>query len=50
MSFGSHGTGRGQLTRPSDVAVDPDGDVYVCDWANDRVQAYGPDGHFFTTS
>ena len=41
--------GRGQLTRPSDVTVDSDGDVYVCDWANDRVQVYGPDGGFITT-
>jgi len=33
-SFGSPGTGRGELGRPSGVAVDPDGDVYICDWSN----------------
>ena len=45
-SFGSYGTGNGQLNLPSDVAVDPDGDVYVCDWANSRVQIFAPDGTF----
>ena len=42
MQFGSYGTGKGQLNRPTDVAVDPDGDVYVCDWANHRVQVFDP--------
>ena len=31
------------------MAVDPDGDVYVCDWANDRVQVFAPDGRFLTS-
>ena len=47
--FGSYGAGRGQLNRPSDVAVDPEGDVYVCDWGNSRVQAFAPDGRFLTS-
>ena len=47
--FGSYGTGRGELNRPSDVAVDPDGDIYVCDWGNDRVQAFDASGRFFTS-
>ena len=34
----------GSLKRPADVAVDSDGDVYVCDWGNRRVQIYYPDG------
>ena len=37
------------MHRPSGVAVDSDGDVYVTDWANHRVQVYGPDGVFVTT-
>ena len=31
------------------MAVDPDGDVYVCDWANNRVQVFTPDGEFITS-
>lgn len=34
----------GRLSRPADVAVDSEGDVYVCDWGNRRVQIYYPDG------
>jgi sugar lactone lactonase YvrE len=30
------------------VAVDPDGDVYVCDWANHRVQVFASDGKIVT--
>ena len=43
------GTGAGELNHPSDVAVDKDGDVYVVDWANDRVQIYDPEGDFITS-
>ena len=49
LQFGSPGDGPGQLQYPSDVTVDPAGDVYVCDWANNRVQAYAPDGTFITS-
>ena len=41
-SFGREGSGQGELNRPTDVAVDPEGDVYVCDWANNRV-IFAPD-------
>ncbi len=43
------GAAGGQLYRPSGVAVDPDGDVYACDWGNSRIQAFGPDGKFITS-
>ena len=49
MEFGRYGTEPGQFSHPSDVAVDPDGDIYVCDWANNRVQAFDSDGKVFTT-
>ena len=38
----------GSLDGPSDVAVDQDGDVYVVDWGNDRVQVFSADGSFVT--
>ena len=50
MQFGrGYGSGKGQLNRPSDVAVDSEGDVYVCDWANHRVQVFAPDGKVVTS-
>ncbi len=52
--IGQPGTGRGGLHLPTDVAVDPDGDVYVCDWSDNgyhpgRVHAFDPEGRFITT-
>ena len=35
----------GQLRRPSDVAVDKDGDVYVTDWRNHKVEVYDAEGY-----
>ena len=40
------GSGAGQFDHPSDVAVDPDGDLYVCDWVNDRVQVFNQSGEY----
>ena len=45
-SFGESGTGDGQFHRPSAVAVDSQGYVYVADWGNERVQVLDPDGGF----
>ena len=36
----------GEFDHPSDVAVDPDGDIYVCDWANHRVQVFDQSGEY----
>ena len=38
----------GVFNRPSGVCVDNDGDVYVADWLNNRVQVLTPDGKFIT--
>ena len=38
----------GSLKGPSGVAVDSDGDVYVTDWGNHRVQIYRADGQYIT--
>ena len=38
----------GEFNRPAGVCVDKDGDIYVADWLNNRVQVLGPDGRFIT--
>ena len=38
----------GVFNRPSGVAVDKDGDIYVADWLNNRVQVLTPEGRFIT--
>ena len=43
---GSSGKGIGQFNRPSGVAVDKDGEIYVADRQNDRLQILAPDGRF----
>ena len=45
-SFGESGQGEGQFHRPSSVAVDSEGYIYIADWGNERVQVLGPDGSF----
>ncbi len=39
----------GELSRPVGVAVDKDGDVWVTDNRNDRVEVFAPDGSFLLT-
>ncbi|MDA1128882.1 MAG: NHL repeat-containing protein [Chloroflexi bacterium] len=38
----------GQFNRPTGVCVDGDGDIYVADWLNNRVQVLTPEGRFIT--
>ncbi len=38
-----------QFNHPTDVAVDSDGDVYVCDWGNHRVCVFDSEGGPITT-
>lgn len=45
-SWGSLGSAAGQFDDPFGVAVDADGDVFVTDAANDRVQKFDNDGNF----
>ena len=39
---GTPGSGAGQLNQPTSVFVDGNGNVYVCDWLNNRVQEWAP--------
>jgi DNA-binding beta-propeller fold protein YncE len=39
----------GEFNRPTAVAVDKEGDIYVADWGNDQVQVLTPDGRYITT-
>ncbi len=49
LVVGAPGTGAGYLRRPAGLAVDRDGNVYVADSLNHRVQKYGPDGRYLAT-
>ena len=45
-SFGSRGTGHGQLNGPFGVAIDDDGNILVVDTVNNCVQRFSSDGRF----
>ena len=52
--IGRPGNKRGDLNYPTDVAVDTDGDIYVCDWSSNRwdkgrVHIFTPEGQFLTS-
>ena len=38
----------GHFNRPTGVCVDQDGDIYIADWLNNRVQVLTPEGRFIT--
>ena len=45
-TIGSRGSGPGQFNWPTAVAISPDGDMYITDNNNHRVQVFSPDGVF----
>ncbi len=46
LVIGSQGQGPGQFDRPKGVALDADGNIYVGDIGNHRVQVFSPEGKF----
>lgn len=42
------GSGEGQFTTPRNVAVGPDGSIFVADSGNHRIQVFAEDGRFLT--
>ena len=38
--WGSEGSAEGQFNKPSDIAIDSSGNVYVADWGNARIQVF----------
>lgn len=47
-AWGSSGTGSGQFNTPRNVAIGPDGSIYVLDSGNARVQKFTADGTWVT--
>src|SRR5947199_426896 len=46
--WGESGSGPGQLLYPRGIAVGPNGNVYVTDHGNNRVQVFTSNGDFVT--
>jgi DNA-binding beta-propeller fold protein YncE len=46
--FGTKGTGDGQFKRPEDIAVDPQGKIFVCDTGNSRIQIFSKTNDLIT--
>ena len=49
VTIGMSGVGQGQFTDPRNVAVGPDGEIFVLDSGNHRVQEFDADGQFLRT-
>ena len=46
FSFGTLGSGDGQFNQPTDLALGPNGEIYVMDWGNQRIQKFDADGNY----
>jgi YD repeat-containing protein len=45
---GEWGSGNGYLSRPTSLAIDAAGDIWVADAANDRLEKFSPDGKYLS--
>lgn len=45
-SFGSSGSGNGQLSNPNGIAIDSSGNIWVADFGNNRVEEFSSSGTF----
>ena len=41
FGIGSPGNGQDQLMYPAGIAIDRDGNIYIADWGNNRIQVWG---------
>lgn len=48
LSFGGEGTGAGTFHDPRHIGVDGEGNIYVGEWEEHRVQVFDPEGDFVT--
>ncbi|MEW5989198.1 MAG: NHL repeat-containing protein, partial [Chloroflexota bacterium] len=46
LTIGAAGAGQGQLQGPRNLAIGPDGNLYVADSGNHRIQVFDPSGGF----
>jgi streptogramin lyase len=44
--FGSSGSGAAQFSTPTDVAMGPEGDLWIADYGNHRIQHFNPAGEY----
>lgn len=49
FDIGKRGSGPGEFNLPRDVAIAPNGDIYVSDGGNFRIQVFDHDGKFLRT-
>jgi len=49
-SFGAEGSAPGSLSRPRDIAMGPDGDLWVVDPGKNRVQRFSADGQHVSST
>lgn len=49
LRFGREGAGKGELYYPTNLAFGPDGDLYVSETGNFRVQRFTPDGRYVSS-